>query len=248
MLERARGKAQSTRLRLIGHELTTTRLLELPDWALPKLVGDGLGRRPRRSRRRHTPVARRSVGGHWNRHSALFRGQPASPRGHAGGRVRLRALAVDWRLRVDWRLSKAPPWCLGTDQSTGCVCHASTAIHLRCTSGPLSVAGACAWAGPRAPLSPSLSARYEYLCQHFSHRPPRCGAARLDADRSDSDKHDAFTPDHEVLQGLDNQLELEVVYASRPDYARAWPALDAGEPWGLWCTDHRCRLCVRRGL
>jgi GH15 family glucan-1,4-alpha-glucosidase len=56
---------------------------------------------------------------------------------------------------------------------------------------------------------------------------------------SESDKHGAFMPDHEVLrelQGLDGEVELEVVYEPRPDYGRARPALERRGALGLWCT------------
>jgi GH15 family glucan-1,4-alpha-glucosidase len=56
---------------------------------------------------------------------------------------------------------------------------------------------------------------------------------------SESDKHGALMPDHEVLrelQGLDGEVEVEVVYEPRPDYGRARPALERRGALGLWCT------------
>jgi GH15 family glucan-1,4-alpha-glucosidase len=55
---------------------------------------------------------------------------------------------------------------------------------------------------------------------------------------SEEDKRDALTPEHEVLreiEGLTGQVEVEVVYAPRPDYGRKHPALTARGAFGLWC-------------
>src|SRR5207302_1682672 len=45
---------------------------------------------------------------------------------------------------------------------------------------------------------------------------------------SESDKHSALAPDHQVLrevEGLEGQVELDIVYEPRPDYGRARPRL-----------------------
>ena len=53
---------------------------------------------------------------------------------------------------------------------------------------------------------------------------------------SESDKHGPLMPDHEVLrelEGLDGEVEVEIVYEPRSDYARARPTLERREALGL---------------
>jgi GH15 family glucan-1,4-alpha-glucosidase len=55
---------------------------------------------------------------------------------------------------------------------------------------------------------------------------------------SEEDKRVALIPEHEVLreiEGLVGQVEVEVVYAPRPDYGRKHPVLTSRGAFGLWC-------------
>ena len=55
---------------------------------------------------------------------------------------------------------------------------------------------------------------------------------------SEQDKRAALTPEHEVLrelEGLAGQVEIEVVYAPRPDYGRKHPELTSRGAFGVWC-------------
>jgi GH15 family glucan-1,4-alpha-glucosidase len=55
---------------------------------------------------------------------------------------------------------------------------------------------------------------------------------------SEEEKRAALTAEHEVLreiEGLAGEVELEVLYAPRPDYGRVRPRLAARGASGLWC-------------
>jgi GH15 family glucan-1,4-alpha-glucosidase len=68
---------------------------------------------------------------------------------------------------------------------------------------------------------------------------------------SESDRHGAFMPDHEVLreiQGLDGDVEVEVVYEPRPDYGRARPALERRGALGVWCRAGAGALALHSDL
>jgi GH15 family glucan-1,4-alpha-glucosidase len=64
---------------------------------------------------------------------------------------------------------------------------------------------------------------------------------------SEVEKGTALIPDHEVLreiEGLDGEVELEVHYEPRPDYARRSTRLRRG-PFGLVCEAGRAALVLR---
>jgi len=55
---------------------------------------------------------------------------------------------------------------------------------------------------------------------------------------SEEEKRRRLTPEHELLrevEGLEGQVELEVLYEPRPDYGRARPTIESRRRLGLWC-------------
>src|SRR5207248_2710550 len=55
---------------------------------------------------------------------------------------------------------------------------------------------------------------------------------------SEADKRAHLTPDHEVLrelEGLEGEVEVEIVYEPRPDYGRSRPVLEWRGALGLGC-------------
>jgi GH15 family glucan-1,4-alpha-glucosidase len=68
---------------------------------------------------------------------------------------------------------------------------------------------------------------------------------------SEEEKQAALTPDHEVLrevEGLDGEVELEILYDPRPDYGRAQPVLERRGALGLWCMAGGTALILRSEL
>ena len=68
---------------------------------------------------------------------------------------------------------------------------------------------------------------------------------------SEEDKRAALTPEHEVLreiEGLAGEVEVEILYAPRPDYGRLRPVLDLAGRFGLWCESPAARLLLRSDL
>ena len=59
---------------------------------------------------------------------------------------------------------------------------------------------------------------------------------------TEEEKRETLTPDHEVLreiQGLQGEVEIEVLYEPRPDYARQVPRLEQRGAFGVWCEASR---------
>ena len=55
---------------------------------------------------------------------------------------------------------------------------------------------------------------------------------------SEEDKRAYLTPEHEVLrqlEGLEGEVEIEILYDPRPDYGRVRPLLEQRGPLGLRC-------------
>jgi GH15 family glucan-1,4-alpha-glucosidase len=55
---------------------------------------------------------------------------------------------------------------------------------------------------------------------------------------SEEEKQAALTPDHELLreiEGLEGEVELEILYDPRPDYGRSHPVLEWRGALGIWC-------------
>ena len=68
---------------------------------------------------------------------------------------------------------------------------------------------------------------------------------------SEEDKQAFLTPEHEVLrevEGLDGEVELEIVYEPRPDYGRIRPALVQRGALGLWCYAKRSVIILQSEL
>jgi GH15 family glucan-1,4-alpha-glucosidase len=68
---------------------------------------------------------------------------------------------------------------------------------------------------------------------------------------SEDEKRRGLTPDHQVLrevQGLTGEVELEVVYAPRPDYGRSRPRLEPRGALGLWCEANGAALTLQSEL
>jgi GH15 family glucan-1,4-alpha-glucosidase len=65
---------------------------------------------------------------------------------------------------------------------------------------------------------------------------------------SEDEKRRALAPDHQVLrevEGLAGEVEVEVVYAPRPDYARTRPCLERRGALGLWCESRGAALVLQ---
>jgi GH15 family glucan-1,4-alpha-glucosidase len=65
---------------------------------------------------------------------------------------------------------------------------------------------------------------------------------------SETEKRRALVPDHQVLrevEGLEGEVEVEVVYEPRPEYGRSRPRLQQRGPFGLWCEAKRAEFVLR---
>jgi GH15 family glucan-1,4-alpha-glucosidase len=65
--------------------------------------------------------------------------------------------------------------------------------------------------------------------------------------RSEEAKRHVLTPEHQVLreiEGLEGEIDVEVLYEPRPDYARSRPALVDKGACGLWCLAGRGQLVL----
>jgi GH15 family glucan-1,4-alpha-glucosidase len=68
---------------------------------------------------------------------------------------------------------------------------------------------------------------------------------------NEEDKRAALTPEHEVLRAIEGragQVEVEIVYTPRPDYARKHPDLTSRGAFGLWCGGPGGALGLRSEL
>jgi GH15 family glucan-1,4-alpha-glucosidase len=68
---------------------------------------------------------------------------------------------------------------------------------------------------------------------------------------SESEKRRALIPDHQVLrevEGLEGEVELEVLYEPRPDYGRSRPRFEERGALGLWCEANGAALVLRSEL
>jgi GH15 family glucan-1,4-alpha-glucosidase len=65
---------------------------------------------------------------------------------------------------------------------------------------------------------------------------------------SEDEKRRALVPDHQVLrevEGVAGEVELEVLYAPRPDYGRSRPRLERRGALGLWCEADGAALALQ---
>jgi GH15 family glucan-1,4-alpha-glucosidase len=65
---------------------------------------------------------------------------------------------------------------------------------------------------------------------------------------SEDEKRRALAPDHQVMrevQGVAGEVELEVLYAPRPDYGRSRPRLEQRGALGLWCEANGAALALQ---
>lgn len=68
---------------------------------------------------------------------------------------------------------------------------------------------------------------------------------------SEEDKRLALLPEREILRevdGLQGEVEIEIVYDPRPDYARMHPLLRSRGALGLWCEGRGSALILRSEL
>jgi GH15 family glucan-1,4-alpha-glucosidase len=68
---------------------------------------------------------------------------------------------------------------------------------------------------------------------------------------SEEDKRRSLTPEHEVLrevEGIDGEVEVEILYDPRPDYGRVRPVLEQRGALGLRCEVGRAVLTLRSEL
>jgi GH15 family glucan-1,4-alpha-glucosidase len=68
---------------------------------------------------------------------------------------------------------------------------------------------------------------------------------------SEEDKRAYLTPEHEVLrelEGLEGEVEIEILYDPRPDYGRVRPLLEQWGPLGLRCEGNGTSLTLRSEL
>src|SRR5215207_5938989 len=68
---------------------------------------------------------------------------------------------------------------------------------------------------------------------------------------SEEDKRAHLTPEHEVLrelEGLEGEVEVEILYDPRPDYGRVRPLLEQRGAFGLWCEIDGEALVLRSEL
>ncbi len=65
---------------------------------------------------------------------------------------------------------------------------------------------------------------------------------------SEEERRMTLDPEHEVLrevEGLSGEVELEIVYEPRPDYARYQPQLVDRGPFGIWCQSSHSAVILR---
>src|SRR5215212_7941815 len=68
---------------------------------------------------------------------------------------------------------------------------------------------------------------------------------------SEEDKRAHLTPEHEVLrelEGLEGEVEIEILYDPRPDYGRLSSVLERRGMFGLWCEVDGAALALRSEL
>jgi GH15 family glucan-1,4-alpha-glucosidase len=68
---------------------------------------------------------------------------------------------------------------------------------------------------------------------------------------SEEDKRAHLSPEHEVLrelEGLEGEVEVEVLYDPRPDYGRVRPRLEQRGTFGIWCEIDGEALVLRSEL
>src|SRR5919204_952231 len=68
---------------------------------------------------------------------------------------------------------------------------------------------------------------------------------------SEAEKRQGLTPDHQVLrevEGLEGEVEIEILYEPRPEYGRSRPRLQQRGALGLWCEVKRAALVLRSEL
>jgi GH15 family glucan-1,4-alpha-glucosidase len=78
-----------------------------------------------------------------------------------------------------------------------------------------------------------------------------CALRDLMSASSEEDKRAHLTPEQEVLrelEGLEGEVEVEVLYGPRPDYGRARPLLEQRGAFGLWCEIDGAALVLRSEL
>jgi GH15 family glucan-1,4-alpha-glucosidase len=65
---------------------------------------------------------------------------------------------------------------------------------------------------------------------------------------SEDEKRRTLSPDHQVLrevEGLAGEVEVEVLYAPRPDYGRSRPRLEQRGALGVWCETNGAALALQ---
>ena len=68
---------------------------------------------------------------------------------------------------------------------------------------------------------------------------------------SEREKRSVLLPDHQVLrevEGVEGEVEIEALYAPRPDYGRCQPRFHDRGPLGLWTEANRAALVLRSEL
>src|SRR5919107_2341620 len=78
-----------------------------------------------------------------------------------------------------------------------------------------------------------------------------CALRDLMSVSSEEDKRAHLTPEHEVLrelEGLEGEVEVEILYGPRPDYGRVRPLLEQRGPLGLRCEVDGASLTLHSEL
>jgi GH15 family glucan-1,4-alpha-glucosidase len=78
-----------------------------------------------------------------------------------------------------------------------------------------------------------------------------CVLRDLFAVATEAERRARLTPEQELLrelEGLSGAVELEMVYAPRPDYGRLTPTLEQRGPHGIWCMANRAAQILRSEL
>ena len=78
-----------------------------------------------------------------------------------------------------------------------------------------------------------------------------CALRDLMSVSSEEDKRAHLTPEHEVLrelEGLEGEVEVEILYEPRPDYGRLSSVLERRGMFGLWCEVDGAALALRSEL
>jgi GH15 family glucan-1,4-alpha-glucosidase len=68
---------------------------------------------------------------------------------------------------------------------------------------------------------------------------------------AEEDKRRALLPEHEILrevEGIEGEVELDILYAPRPEYGRVRPTLRRRGELGLWCDAGHATLVLRSEL